>query len=247
MKVIELVKMNKGLALVFDEKIDFVYTKIDDNTIIGECGGLYNCYMKNIWDRDKAFGGSKFDIKLSDGTIEHCDGQWWNAMSQSAKILIGEYIHVAFRSIEDLVNCYVYTGGVMDKRIYDDIMSRFEGYKIYEYNEYEELVIEPIREDDRNKYIRDLTDKFIQHGFRQLNNGAFESLDGLRIKPVEKNYLFCNPIKSIDDLKISNNDKDRIKKVLWENIKSIGLLNEETVFINTKSYSYNFKITRQSR
>jgi len=244
MKVIALVKMNDSLALVFDEKINFVYTKIDDNTIIGEYKGLYDCLFRQ-GDNGDAFAGRKFDIELSDGKIEHCHGQWWSGKNVSATLLIGECVYLSYSYTEYLVGCYVYTGGIIDKTVYEYLISEYQG-KIYEYREYEEFIINPIREDNRNKYIREITDKFIQNGFRQLNNGAFESLDGLRIKPFDRNYCFFNPIDSIDDLEICENDKDRLKKVLWQNVKSIGLINEKTIVINTKSYSYNFKITRMS-
>ena len=77
-KIIAIIdNVNDGFAYVLNRNIEYIYTKIDRDTIIGEDEGLLKFFKRdtNIYPFGKtAFGGRKFTLKLSDGTEEECHG-----------------------------------------------------------------------------------------------------------------------------------------------------------------------------
>lgn len=76
-KVIAVVKINNGEALVLKDKIEFKYQK-HDNLIIGidESETFLDLYY---YERPtpgfRAFGGHEFDIQLENGEVINCNGQ----------------------------------------------------------------------------------------------------------------------------------------------------------------------------
>ena len=141
-KIIAKVKFNNEYAYVLDRKVDFLYTKMDDETIIGYYEGMYRFYKKDTFcSRWNAFGGHKFQLKLTDGNIEECYGQWWDGMTNTARELLSDVKldFFTFSSIDELKRCYVYTGCYCDKEWLDKLDKEYTG-KIYEYYEYEKVL-----------------------------------------------------------------------------------------------------------
>ena len=117
-KIIAVVKFNSHEAFVMENPIKLEYTKYGSDTIIGTNGCIIQCYGYQNDRYSKAFAGRKFDLQLTDGTIEHCYGQWWDNITKKAREVIqGNIIHVTANSIDRLKNCYVFNGycGIEEK------------------------------------------------------------------------------------------------------------------------------------
>lgn len=137
-KIIAVVKFNNHEALVLEKYPELVYKKSVDY-IIGSDGVFLNCYGYDRPGKNwKAFGGRKFDITLDDGTVEHCNGQWWDAVTPSAqKFIDDEIILVTANDIESLTNCFVFTGLRAIKSEYEKLRATYSG-EVFEYDEYRE-------------------------------------------------------------------------------------------------------------
>ena len=140
MKVIAIVRFNSGYAIVTYEHPKLIYTKYG-NTTVGTDGTFTKCYYYEKPDEHwQAFGGSKFDIQLSDGTIEKCYGQWWDGVSGKAIEVLGERpVNVTVGQLEALKSCYVFTGYTAIKSKYDELVSQYKGI-IWDYWDYEKTI-----------------------------------------------------------------------------------------------------------
>lgn len=139
-KIIAVVKFNSGEAFVMENPIKLEYIKYGDYTIVGSDGVFVSCYGKNIDFYCKAFAGREFDLQLTDGTIEHCSGQWWDSITERAKKEIdGNIIHVTANNIERLKKCYVFNGYSGIQKEIEKLRSEYQG-KVYEYWEYEKII-----------------------------------------------------------------------------------------------------------
>lgn len=135
---------NGGFAYVLNRDIEYAYTKIDENTIIGEDEGVLSFYERDnrIYPFGKtAFGGREFTLKLTDGTEEKCHGQWWDGMSKAAKELFDYNNLVDFPSatIDNLQKYYLFYGRCCDKEWLEELKAEYKG-KVYDYNEYRDIV-----------------------------------------------------------------------------------------------------------
>ncbi|MFX3616251.1 MAG: hypothetical protein ACE3JK_01805 [Sporolactobacillus sp.] len=143
--VVVLVKFNADKALVLKDKLDFVYEKFGNILIGTDASGLFHRVL--IYGRPsedwKAFGGWEFDLNMKDGSITHCDGQWWDGgRSKARQILKKELVDVTLDSIAGLKRCYVFSGGTcIDEKDLALLISDYHG-KVYEYREYEQLLKE---------------------------------------------------------------------------------------------------------
>lgn len=144
-KIIAIIgNFNNGFAYVLNRDIEYTYTKIDKDTIIGEDEGVLTFYGLDtrIYPFGKtAFGGRKFTLKLSDGTEEECHGQWWDRMTKSAKELF-DYKNLAdfpHATINDLKKYYLFYSGDCDKQWLENLISEYKG-KIYDYHEFQNIV-----------------------------------------------------------------------------------------------------------
>lgn len=144
-KIIAIIgNVNNGLAYVLNRDLKYIYTKIDEDTIIGEDEGVLEFYKRDTKGSlfgKTAFGGRKFILPLSDGTQEECYGQWWDGMSKSAKELfnyqnLADFPHA---TINDLKQFYLFYGGNCDKQWLQNLISEYKG-KIYDYHEYQNIV-----------------------------------------------------------------------------------------------------------
>lgn len=144
-KILAVVKFNDGEALVLEKEPELIYTKYDSHTIVGTDGLFHVCYgYERPDERWKAFGGRKFELPLSDGTTEFCNGQWWASMTSRAVKELGitednKAVSVTACSIDNLKRCYVFHGYTSTKQAYLDFRKTYDG-PVYEYREYEKLI-----------------------------------------------------------------------------------------------------------
>lgn len=148
-KIIAVVKFNNGEAFVLEKKPELKYTKYG-NVIIGTNSCFLSCYyyekpifpINPNWSGWQAFGGRKFDLHLTDGTVEHCFGQWWGGITEKTKRIIGEdIIDVTVNDVENLKKCYVFSGYTGIKKEIEKLRAEYTG-NIYEYKEYEKILKE---------------------------------------------------------------------------------------------------------
>ena len=253
MKIIAVVKFNEGEALVFDEMPDPIYTKYGNDTIIGKSGSFYTCYGYNEPSRwSKAFGGREFNIKLSDGTIEHCSGQWWDLVTGVAKKELhidGDeriLVRVTANDIKSLSNCYVYYGLYAIGSEVSEMRKQYNG-RVYEYYEFENEVIRPIRKSDEDEYRISITDKIFKAGFREVGKRKYSHLDGGILKFIYTNYFFIDSkeCKSILELEIPQYNKDILLSIFGETVRSCCVKRDGDVYIeNGKSINYIYRYER---
>jgi hypothetical protein len=95
------------------------------NWLIGEDSGFFKFYAYEApgpgW---KAFGGSKFDIPLKDGSVEHAYGQWWDYKPADFEPTTRAY---GMATKAALAHCHVFTGGFhVDQVLVDDWLQQHE-------------------------------------------------------------------------------------------------------------------------
>jgi len=140
-KIIAVVKFNDGEAFVMEQPIKLEYTKYGGYTIVGTDGCFLCCYgyesPGKTWE---AFAGRKFDLQLTDGTVEHCYGQWWDSITKKAREVINDnIISVTAKSIDGLKKCYVFSGYYGIETEIKKLRSEYLG-KVYDYWEYEKIL-----------------------------------------------------------------------------------------------------------
>lgn len=143
-KIIAIVRYDDSYAYVLNRPVNFQYTKIDRETIIGEDEGLYTFYRYDIPSgRFYAFGGREFELPLTDGSVEKCYGQWWDGMSGAARELFEgkELCHFSCACIDKLKQCYVYYGCSAEKEWMERLISEYDG-EVYGYFEYAKMLRE---------------------------------------------------------------------------------------------------------
>lgn len=144
LKIIAIVKSGEQTYYVLNRPIQYSYTKIDRETIIGEDEGALCFYKRDdiVMPFGKtAFGGRKFTLQLTDGTIEECCGQWWDDMSKSANELfpfdsICDFFHA---TKDELKEYYLFYGGMCEKRWLEKLVAEYRG-ATYEYWEYKNMI-----------------------------------------------------------------------------------------------------------
>lgn len=145
-KVMAKVRFNDGFAYVLNRHSNLLYTKIDEETIIGEDEGMLQFYKRGYCSPTwQAFAGRKFEIPLSDGTVEKCYGQWWDEMSEAARELFDpkDLCDFTFGTIDELRKCYVYVGCRAVRKWVEKLDSEYNG-KIYGYWDFEKLIKDKI-------------------------------------------------------------------------------------------------------
>ncbi|OBZ13303.1 hypothetical protein [Bacillus sp. FJAT-26390] len=137
-----IVKFNDGVAYVLDNPVEFTYYR-EGNIIIGldSTCTFVNCY---VYDRPspgfQAFGGRRFDIKLDNGDVIECHGQWWNGGYSKAAELLGEkLVSVTYKDVDSLKSCYVFNGACAIKSRVEDMNNNYDGV-IHGYWEYEAIL-----------------------------------------------------------------------------------------------------------
>ena len=141
MRILAVVKFNDREALVLDRSPNLKYTKYNSNTIIGKDGLFCSAYFYDSPSKSwQAFAGRKFDLQLTDGTVEHCHGQWWDGVNNTSRKIIGDnIIHITAASIDQLKKCYVFFGYTSTKELYERFRKNYKG-KVWGYWEYDKYL-----------------------------------------------------------------------------------------------------------
>lgn len=137
-KILAMVKFNDREAFVLERPLQLKYTRYGNGTLVGIDGCFLSCYYyEKPWGRFKAFAGREFDLKMTDGTVQHCNGQWWDGISEKARQAVsGDIIDTTASDIESLGRCYCFSGFTAIKHLLDTFRATYKG-KTYDYWEYE--------------------------------------------------------------------------------------------------------------
>lgn len=144
-KIIAIIReQDGGYMYVINRDIKYIYTKIDRETIIGEDEGVLQFYKRDasIYPFGKtAFGGREFTLKLSDGTEQKCNGQWWDDFSNAALELynIDDIVYFPSATIDDLKKFDLFYCRRCDRRWLEKLEAEYKG-KIYTRDEYRNIV-----------------------------------------------------------------------------------------------------------
>ncbi len=195
MKIITSVRFNKSKAFVLDEMPKFIYYKIGNDIIYGTNGLFYQCYKyEKMSSAFKAFGGSKFSIPLNTGEIIECYGQWWDGGYDILEKELGiKLIHATYNTIENLKNCYVYTGSAVDKNKFKELIESSGDLYYHDYYDYEKIL----------KY-QEAWDKRWEED-KKLNN-IIKNLRKDKEILISKIKSFAKIVKLFKDQKFINND-----------------------------------------
>ncbi len=146
MKIIAIVKSKDGSEFfVLDEPVKLEYIQLDDSTIVGMAEPFLSFYKKEYDRHAKAFAGREFDLTMIDGTIVHCNGQWWSALTNCAVEEMRldtdrrKVIQVAASTIDQLRNCYVFVGYSTLVEDWEKFRAKYDG-PVYDYYEYEKQI-----------------------------------------------------------------------------------------------------------
>ena len=134
-----VVRFNDCEALVLSEKPKITYEK-HGNFLFGldKYGLFAGSYgYEAPGEKWKAFGGNKFDIPMTDGSVIKAYGQWWDNGTKDFSDALGyKIINVTAKEIEDLKRCYVFNGHKAVEEEYTNFRKTYTG-EIYEYWEYD--------------------------------------------------------------------------------------------------------------
>ena len=155
MKIVDLVKANSRLWIVFDEPVGQLTYERHRDLLIGSDDQrvFYDClYYDRPTPHMKAFGGREFDLPMKDGSVTHCYGQYWDGRVAEAEKVVGEEIaEIGASTKEELNRCYVFTGRKISKRKLEEMIEEFEashpGYEPLGYWEYEDMLKREGRKD----------------------------------------------------------------------------------------------------
>lgn len=111
-----------SINLFVDRLPNFVYQR-DGNLFYAVDCGFVSIYKREPGTTD-AFGGSKFDIALRDGTAYHSSGDLWDPFSWSEFVeRLGFGIcSVGINTRDKHCNCPVFTGCKIDIRIINNLL-----------------------------------------------------------------------------------------------------------------------------
>jgi hypothetical protein len=147
-KVLAVVKVNNIEALVLDKYPELKY-QLSNGCITGTDGLFADClYYEKPSPRFQAFAGRKFEIKLHDGNVITCEGQYWDGVKdEHAKVLGFAPARVTINSYDALKKCYVFCGTYANIEKFQQLRATYNG-KVWEYWEYDKHL-----KDEANKVI----------------------------------------------------------------------------------------------
>lgn len=148
MKIVDLVKANSRLWIVFDEPVGQLTYEKHGGLLIGsdERGIFYDClYYDRPSQYMKAFGGREFDLQMKDGSVTHCCGQYWYGHIDDAWKAVGEEItEIGASTKEELKECFVFTSRNISAKKLKEMLEEFDaanpGYDPIEYRQYKEML-----------------------------------------------------------------------------------------------------------
>lgn len=146
MKIVDLVKAGSSCWIVFDEPVGQLTYEKHGGLLIGsdEQGIFYDClYYDRPTQHMRAFGGHEFDLHMKDGSVTHCNGQYWYGHITEAEKVVGEEIaEIGASTNEELKRCFVFTSRNISMRKFNAMIEEFKashpGYEPWEYCQYEE-------------------------------------------------------------------------------------------------------------
>lgn len=87
-KIVAKIVRNGDTCLVLNRMPDYLYEK-HDTVLCGNDEGFYSFYRYEYPSgRFKAFAGREFDLPMKDGSITHCDGQWWDGGAKTGSEIL---------------------------------------------------------------------------------------------------------------------------------------------------------------
>jgi len=148
MKIVDLVKAGSRCWFVFDEPTGELTYEKHGSLLIGsdEQGIFYDClYYDRPSPHMKAFAGREFDLHMKDGTVTHCNGQYWYGhVAEAEKVVREEIAEIGASTKEELKQCFCFTSRNISKRRLDEMLEEFmvshPGYEPLEYRQYEAMI-----------------------------------------------------------------------------------------------------------
>ncbi|CAG2152570.1 hypothetical protein LMG19282_04219 [Cupriavidus campinensis] len=133
LKVVAVVEMNKGEALVLNRRLKLTYER-DGKGFIGSDGPFRDVlYYSRASTGFKAFAGREFELQMKDGTVETIKDHWWNGHLNGS-------VSVAHGDVESLRKCYVFFGGTcIDPAALAELRATYSGC-VYPYRDYEKVI-----------------------------------------------------------------------------------------------------------
>ena len=143
-KIVELVRANSRYWIVFDELPEKLTYEKHGSLLIGsdDQGVFYDCLYYDRPSRFmKAFGGREFDLPMKDGSVTHCNGQYWYGRVDEASRVMGEEItEIGASTREKLKECFVFTSWNISEKKLREMLREFEesnpGYVPWGYDQY---------------------------------------------------------------------------------------------------------------
>ena len=226
--------MNNSLAFVLNRETEFVHKKLYSNTIVGEDEFLLQTYgFENSNGSFKSFAGRKFELKMDDGSLLDGTNNWWDSVTNKAQEYINDKIcSVAVSDVQSLCDCYVFCGSKIRKSDFEKLISEYDG-KIYEYREFEDSIIKPIKAQRKEDYKKELYVHLMSKGFRDLGNGKFKHPNGAVLIRDASNRCGCGVV----DDKV----KEIAENIFGNYLQKVYLING-IHFCQLKNYTTNFYI-----
>ena len=142
--MIAKVRFNQLYAWVIDEPIHLQYTFYENKKfLIGldETCTFYNVlYYERPIGNMRAFGGRSLDLQMADGSMTHCDGQYWSGKEGAASKILGVSLgYETVQSIEQLRKCYVFSGYAVNYEKFLALCMDYDG-PVFDYYEYEAMI-----------------------------------------------------------------------------------------------------------
>jgi len=143
LKIVALVKMNAGLAYVFNRPIALRYREesIDgERYLIGRDGPIVNCLgCAPATGRMRAFAGRELILTMEDGTVRSVKDNWWSCLTPYPG-----FASIGYSCVEELARCYVFTSGQCRRDALDELREEYEqgesGGCVYPYWGYEKAL-----------------------------------------------------------------------------------------------------------
>lgn len=127
-KIVAVVSMNDGEALVLDRPVKLIYEKVGKDYIGRD--GIFRDFLR--WENwGGAFAGRTLTLNLVDGTTVQIKDNWWSAGGEGC-------VDVGVSTVDALTKCYVFGGSKADPQALEELRAAYTGC-VYPYWDYEKL------------------------------------------------------------------------------------------------------------
>ena len=131
-KIIAVVRFNKGEAYVFNRQPAFLFEKSDKKLIAKDGPFEARYHYEKPTPRWQAFAGRKFNIPMLDGSKVEASGQWWHCVNPNLE-------HITYETVEGLLRCYVFVGCDAEPEAIAKLRAEYDG-PVYPYYDYEAVI-----------------------------------------------------------------------------------------------------------